>query len=67
VFTQQVPLLTPQDVIVIDNYWAKDIGLIKSENQLDYMLEDFSSLGVLPVPQSAQILTVQSLTGFTLN
>lgn len=67
-FTQQVPLLAPQNVIVIDNYWAKDIGLIKSENQLDYMLEDFSSLGVaLPVPQSAQILTVQSLTDFTLN
>lgn len=67
-FTQQVPLLTPQDVIVIDNYWAKDIGLIKSENQLDYTLQDFSSFGLaLPVPQSAQILTVQSLTGFTLN
>jgi hypothetical protein len=67
-FTQQVPLLAPQDVIVIDNYWAKDIGLIKSENQLDYMLEDFSSLGVtLPVPQSAQILTVQNLTGYTVN
>jgi hypothetical protein len=67
-FTQQIPLLAPQDVIVIDNYWAKDIGLIKSENQLDYMLEDFSSLGVtLPVPQSAQILTVQSLTGYTVN
>jgi hypothetical protein len=31
-------------------------------------LEDFSSLGVaLPVPQSAQILTVQSLTGYTVN
>jgi len=40
-FTQQVPLLQSQDVVVIDNYWAKDIGLIKSENQLDYMLEDF--------------------------
>jgi hypothetical protein len=67
-FTQQVPLLQSQDVVVIDNYWAKDIGLIKSENQLDYMLEDFSSLGVaLPVPQSAQILTVQSLTGYTVN
>ncbi|WP_213523333.1 chorismate synthase [Nonlabens sp.] len=67
-FTQQIPLLQSQEVIVIDNYWAKDVGLVKSENQLDYTLEDFSSLGVsLPVPQSAQILTVQSLTGHTLN
>ncbi|MEN8816384.1 MAG: chorismate synthase [Nonlabens sp.] len=68
VVTQQVPLLNSQDIIVIDNYWAKDIGLIKSDNQLDYMLEDFSSLGLsLPVPQSASILTEQSLTSFTVN
>lgn len=67
-FTQQAPLLAPQDVIVIDNYWARDVGLIKSDNQLDYMLEDFSSfVGSLPVPQSASILTEQNLTGFTVN
>lgn len=66
-FTQQVPLLDPQDVIVIDNYWSKDIGLIKSDNQLDYELEDFSSFGLtLPVPQSASILTTQNLTTYTV-
>jgi hypothetical protein len=66
--TQEIPLLAPQDVIVIDNYWAKDIGLIKSDSQLDYSLEDFSALGVtLPVPQSASILTEQDLTAYTIN
>jgi hypothetical protein len=68
VVTQQVPLLNSQDIIVIDNYWSKDIGLIKSNNQIDYTLEDFSSFGIaLPVPQSASILTEQNLTSFTVN
>jgi hypothetical protein len=63
-----IPLLRAQDVIVIDNYWAKDVGLIKSDTQLDYTLEDLSLLGgVLPVPQSASILTEQDLTAFTIN
>ncbi|PPK95672.1 hypothetical protein LY01_01264 [Nonlabens xylanidelens] len=66
-FTQQVPLLDPQDVIVVDNYWSKDIGLIKSDNQLDYELRDYSTLGLtLPVPQSASILTTQNLTTYTV-
>ncbi|MFT6096947.1 MAG: hypothetical protein ACJAXY_001001 [Nonlabens sp.] len=63
-----IPLLSAQDVIVIDNYWAKDVGLIKSDTQLDYTLEDLSFLGaVLPVPQSASILTEQDLTAYSIN
>ncbi|MGJ8685043.1 MAG: chorismate synthase [Nonlabens sp.] len=68
--TQTINLLQPQnqDVIVVDNYWAQDVGLIKSDNQLDYSLADFSALGVnLPVPQSASVLTTQELTAFTIN
>ncbi|MDP5100380.1 MAG: chorismate synthase [Nonlabens sp.] len=66
--TQNITLMRAQDVIVIDNYWAKDVGLIKSDNQLDYMLEDFSSFGImLPVPQAADLLSVQTLTSFTVN
>ncbi len=66
--TQTIDLLDPQNVIVVDNYWAQDVGLIKSDNQLDYMLEDFSAIGVnLPVPQSASVLTTQDLTAFTVN
>lgn len=66
--TQTINLLQPQNVIVVDNYWAQDIGLIKSDNQLDYTLEDFSAIGVnLPVPQSASVLTTQDLTAYTVN
>lgn len=67
-FTQQVPVLEPQDAIVVDNYWAKDIGLIRSDYELNYTLEDFSALGIsLPVPQSANIESEQTLTGHTVN
>lgn len=67
-----VPLLDPenQDVIVVDNYWAEDVGLIKSDTQLEYNLRDLSSLpgGIsIPLPQSANILTEQSLATFTVN
>jgi hypothetical protein len=66
--SQNITLMRAQDIIVIDNYWAKDVGLIKSDNQLDYMLEDFSSFGImLPVPQAADLLSVQTLTSFTVN
>ncbi len=67
-----VPLLDPenQDVIVVDNYWVENIGLIKSDTQLEYNLRDLSSLpgGInIPLPQSANILTEQELTAFTVN
>lgn len=66
--SQNITLMRAQDIVVIDNYWARDTGLIKSDNQFDYMLEDFSAFGInLPVPQAASILSEQSLTGFVLN
>ncbi|EAS19192.1 chorismate synthase [Nonlabens mediterrranea] len=66
--SQTITLLAAQDVMVVDNYWAQDVGLVKSDNQLDYMLEDFSALPVsLPVPQSASVLTTQDLTLYTVN
>lgn len=66
--TQNITLMRAQDVIVIDNFWAQDIGLIQSDNELDYMLEDFSAFGIaLPVPQAANILSVQALTSYTVN
>lgn len=68
VIPQQIPLMTSQDIIVLDNYWAKDTGLIKSDSQLDYMLQDLSSFNLsLPIPQSASILTEQNLISFTVN
>lgn len=65
---QTITLLVPQDVIVVDNFWAREIGLIKSDNQLEYELADFSGLGInLPLPQSANILTVQECTSAIIN
>ena len=58
-------ILPSQDVIVVDNYWAKDIGLIRSNSDFNYELSDFSGLGVdLPLPQEADILTTQNLVAF---
>jgi hypothetical protein len=66
-FTTALTFMEAQDVIVVDNFWAKDVGLIQSDNQLEYELEDFSSFGLtLPFPQAASLLSVQTLTGFTL-
>ena len=66
--TQTIQLLDPedQDVIVVDNYWARDVGLIRSDNQLDYNLGSFPGIN-LPFPQSANILTTQELTAYTVN
>ncbi len=66
--SQNIPVMRAQDVIVIDNYWAKDVGLVKSENLLSYNLEDFSAFGiVLPIPQSATFTSTQELTSYSLN
>lgn len=64
-FDIPVVILPSQDVIVVDNYWAKDIGLIRSNSDFNYELSDFSGLGVdLPLPQEADILTTQNLVAF---
>lgn len=66
--TQTIQLLNPsvQDVITIDNYWAQDVGLIKSDNQLEYNLGSIPGVN-LPIPQSADVLTTQELTAYTVN
>lgn len=63
---QTVTLLREQDVIVVDNYWASDIGLVQSINELDYELENIPGVN-LPIPQSDNIITNQDLTTYSLN
>ncbi|MGB5980637.1 MAG: chorismate synthase [Nonlabens sp.] len=64
-FDIPVVIMPAQDVFVIDNYWAQDVGLVRSTNNFSYTLSDFSSFGVaLPFPQTADILTVQELDEF---
>ncbi|ARN71044.1 chorismate synthase [Nonlabens tegetincola] len=67
-FTTTVPVMNAQDVIVIDNYWVENVGLIKSDVVFTYQLEDFSSLGVnLPIPSTDRIESNQELTAYTIN
>jgi hypothetical protein len=67
-FTTVISVMPAQNVFVVDNYWAKDIGLIQSDSQFSYQLADLSALPVtLPIPVSQDILTVQTLTGYVVN
>ncbi len=62
-----VDFLAAQDVIVVTNYWAEGVGLIRSDSQFSYTLEDLSQFNVnLPIPQSASILTTQNLLDFNV-
>lgn len=66
--TTSVNILDSQDVFVVDNYWAKDVGLIKSESQFSYQLVDLSAFNVtLPLPESGDNLSIQTLTSYTVN
>lgn len=67
-FTTNISIMPAQNVFVVDNYWAKDIGLIQSDSQFSYQLADLSALPVaLPIPTSQEILTVQTLTSYMVN
>jgi hypothetical protein len=63
-----VNLLEPQNIIIVDNFWAENVGLIKSDTTFSYQLEDLSGFNIdLMVPQAATILTTQDLLSFTVN
>jgi len=51
--TVEIPILQPQDVIIVDNYYADGIGLIDSDTLIQYQLvEGISDLIDLPFPES---------------
>ncbi len=57
-----VLILDTQDVLNIKNHYAKDIGLVRSEADISYSLEDFSQIGItLPVAGSLNATSVQAL------
>ncbi|NER16519.1 hypothetical protein [Spongiivirga citrea] len=62
-----VDLLRPKDVLVIENTYADQIGLISSTSTLNYQLEDFSSFGVdLPYNTMVDVVSFQELTSSVL-
>jgi len=62
-----IELLAPQDVLVITNYYAANVGLIKSDNIFSYELGDISSLPItLPIDPTGSSTTIQEITSYTI-
>lgn len=63
--TIEVPILSSQDVITANNFYAENIGLVYSEVILDYELEDLSGVGLeFPFPTEANQTATQTLDLF---
>lgn len=57
-------VLPEQDVIVIDNYFALDIGMVSSETEVEF---DFTEVGQLPLPiEDFMLSSTQSLESYTV-
>lgn len=53
VATFPVDILSSQDVLVSNQYYAKNIGMVYASTTFSYNLQDLSALGItLPIPQS---------------
>jgi hypothetical protein len=66
--TLTLPILAPQDVLVVENYYAADIGLVFSRETLDYSLADLSGIPGLeiPFPEQNTTVTTTELTSFEI-
>lgn len=66
----EIPILQPQDVIRTTNYFADGIGMIYSDTQVEYELEDLSileTLGItLPFPSEDSSNSSQTLDTYNL-
>lgn len=62
-----IPVLVAQDVMTISNYYANDIGLIFSENLIEYQLEDLGDIGIeLPFPTEDSRTALQTIDTFEI-
>ena len=60
-----VPILSNQEVLIVNNFFASNTGLIASEALTQYELEDLSGTGIdLPFPTEASSTTTQSIDQF---
>jgi len=66
--TLTLPILAPQDVLVVENYYAANIGLVFSRETLDYSLADLSGIPGLeiPFPEQNTTVTTSELTSFEI-
>jgi len=57
-----VPILSTQEVMIVNNFFGTNAGLISSEALTQYELEDLSGTGIdLPFPAEASSMTTQSI------
>ncbi len=62
-----LPILSAQDVLIVDNYYAAETGLVFSQAVVDYELEDLGSLGVeLPIPEQDTQISSATLATFSI-
>lgn len=60
-----ITILDTQNVLKIDNFYAENIGLVRSEADISYQLEDFSQVGiVLPFTTNLEATSLQELTRY---
>jgi len=63
-----VPLLNSQDVVVSNQYYAKNIGMVSANTIISYELQDFSQFGItLPIPQSGSQTQTELLDTYLVN
>jgi hypothetical protein len=62
-----VPILSTQEVLIVSNFFAANVGLISSEALTQYELEDLSGTGIdLPFPTEASTTSTQSIDQFLI-
>jgi hypothetical protein len=66
--TLSLPILSSQDVLVVENYYAANIGLVFSKETVDYALEDLSGIPGLeiPLPEQNTSVSTATLTSFEI-
>jgi hypothetical protein len=66
--TLSLPILSSQDVLVVENYYAANIGLVFSKETVDYALEDLSGIPGLeiPLPEQNTSISTATLTSFEI-
>ena len=65
---QLIPILVAQDVLVIDNYYAANIGLVFSQETLDYSFVDLENNPFLEIdlPEQNTSISTATLTSFEI-
>ena len=66
--TLSLPILSSQDVLVVENYYAANIGLVFSKETVDYVLDDLSGIPGLeiPLPEQNTSVSTATLTSFEI-